>query len=95
MLITSLPPNLLKSKIQLSKFENLIGSIQQSMNQAASLPSSTQEGASRNSATLGGFYKQKEGGTRKLLAKEKTEFFQARSSWRKGRAGVLLHWPLY
>ena len=36
MLITSLPPNLLKSKIQLSKVENLIGSIQQSMNQAAS-----------------------------------------------------------
>lgn len=31
-----LPPNLLKNKIQLSQFEDLIGFIQQSMNLAAS-----------------------------------------------------------
>ena len=54
---------------------------------SGSILSSKQKGASgalkQNEAVA-----QKEGGARKLLAKEKTDLFQARSSsWGKGRAG--------
>lgn len=58
------------------------------IHKSSSIPSSAHKGASQSSTKLGGFYKQKEGGANKLLAKEKTDLFQARSSsWGKGRAG--------
>ena len=58
------------------------------IHESSSIPSSAHKGASQSSTKLGGFYKQKEGGANKLLAKEKTDLFQARSSsWGKGRAG--------